>query len=34
MVINEPILIDTDILIKASRGDKTKQKNLKYLKDG
>jgi predicted nucleic acid-binding protein len=33
MVIFESILVDTDILIKAFRGDKTKQKNLKYLKD-
>lgn len=33
MVIFESILVGTDILIKAFRGDKTKQKNLKYLKD-
>ena len=33
MVISESILVDTDILIKAYRGDKTKQLNLKYLKD-
>jgi len=33
MVIFESILVDTDILIKAYRGDKIKQNNLKYLKD-
>jgi len=33
MVINETILVDSDILIKAYRGDKIKQKNLKFLKD-
>lgn len=33
MVIIESALVDTDILIKAYRGDKTKQVNLKYLKD-
>lgn len=33
MVIFESILVDTDILIKAYRGDKTKQINLKNLKD-
>lgn len=29
----ESVLVDTDILIKSFRGDKTKQLNLKYLKD-
>ena len=33
MVIFESVLVDTDILIKAFRGDKIKQTNLKYLKD-
>ncbi|MEP7230039.1 MAG: PIN domain-containing protein [Ginsengibacter sp.] len=33
MVVHETILADTDILIKAYRGDKFKQKNLKLLKD-
>lgn len=33
MVIFESTLVDTDILVKAFRGDKIKQKNLKYLKD-
>lgn len=33
MVIFESVLVDTDILIKAYRGDTTKQINLKYLKD-
>ena len=33
MVIYESTLVDTDILIKAYRGDKIKQYNLKYLKD-
>ena len=32
MVIFESVLVDTDILIKAYRGDKTKEANLKYLK--
>lgn len=33
MVIFESVLVDTDILIKAFRGEKIKQENLKYLKD-
>jgi tRNA(fMet)-specific endonuclease VapC len=33
MVVYESVLVDTDILIKSYRGDKTKQKNLKLLKD-
>ncbi|MEP7081022.1 MAG: PIN domain-containing protein [Ginsengibacter sp.] len=33
MVILEPILVDTDILIKSFRGEKIKQLNLKYLRD-
>ena len=33
MVIFESILVDTDILIKAYRSDKTKQINLRYLKN-
>ncbi|HEY5393352.1 MAG TPA: type II toxin-antitoxin system VapC family toxin [Hanamia sp.] len=33
MVISESVLVDTDILIKSFRGDKTKESNLKYLKD-
>lgn len=33
MVIFETTLVDTDILIKAYRGDKIKQRNLKFLKD-
>lgn len=33
MVVYETILVDSDILIKAYRGDKAKQKNLKLLKD-
>jgi tRNA(fMet)-specific endonuclease VapC len=33
MVIFESVLVDTDILIKAFRGDKIKQNNLKHLKD-
>ncbi|MDQ6901985.1 MAG: PIN domain-containing protein, partial [Bacteroidota bacterium] len=33
MVVKETVLVDTDILIKAYRGDKTKQENLKLLKD-
>lgn len=33
MVVYETVLVDTDILIKAYRGDKTKQQNLKFLKD-
>ncbi|MEO8821107.1 MAG: PIN domain-containing protein [Ginsengibacter sp.] len=33
MVIFESVLIDTDILIKAYRGNEIKQINLKYLKD-
>ncbi|MEO6838476.1 MAG: type II toxin-antitoxin system VapC family toxin [Ginsengibacter sp.] len=33
MVILESVLVDTDILIKSFRGDKTKQINLKHLKD-
>ena len=33
MVISESVLVDTDILIKSFRGNKTKQSNLKYLKD-
>lgn len=33
MVVFETILVDSDILIKAFRGDKIKQKNLKLLKD-
>jgi len=32
MVIFESVLVDTDILIKAYRGDKVKDGNLKYLK--
>ena len=32
MVIFESVLVDTDILIKAYRGDKIKEANLKYLK--
>lgn len=32
MVIFESVLVDTDILIKAFRGNETKQENLKYLK--
>lgn len=33
MVIFESVLADTDILIKAFRGDKIKQQNLIHLKD-
>ena len=33
MVVNETVLVDTDILIKAYRGDKIKIANLKKLKD-
>ncbi|MEO8823722.1 MAG: type II toxin-antitoxin system VapC family toxin [Ginsengibacter sp.] len=33
MVIFESVLVDTDIPIKAFRGEKTKQESLKYLKD-
>ncbi len=33
MVIFESVLVDTDILIKAFRGDKIKQQNLIYLKN-
>lgn len=33
MVMFESILVDTDILIKAFRGDKIKQNNLKRLKE-
>ena len=33
MVVHKAILVDSDILIKAYRGDKTKQKNLKFIKD-
>lgn len=33
MVIFESVLVDTDILIKAFRGEKIKQENLKYLND-
>ena len=33
MVIFESVLVDTDILIKAFRGDETKQENLRHLKD-
>ena len=33
MVVYETILVDSDILIKAYRGDKVKQENLKFLKD-
>lgn len=33
MVVFESVLVDTDILIKAFRGDKSKQSNLKYLRD-
>ena len=33
MVVSETILVDTDILIKAYRGDKIKQQNLKFLKN-
>jgi len=33
MVILESFLVDTDILIKAFRGDRTKQINLKSLKE-
>ncbi len=33
MVIFKSVLVDTDILIKAYRDDKTKQANLKHLKD-
>jgi predicted nucleic acid-binding protein len=32
MVIFESVLVDTDILIKAYRGDKIKEANLEYLK--
>ncbi|HVZ96623.1 MAG TPA: type II toxin-antitoxin system VapC family toxin [Chitinophagaceae bacterium] len=32
MVIHETVLVDSDILIKAYRGDKIKQKNLRFLK--
>lgn len=33
MVVYETVLVDTDILIKAYRGDKQKIANLKKLKD-
>ena len=33
MVVYESVLVDTDILIKAYRGDKIKQQNLKFLND-
>ena len=33
MVVYETVLVDTDILIKAYRGDKLKIANLKKLKD-
>ncbi len=33
MVVYATILVDSDILIKAYRGDKVKQENLKFLKD-
>ncbi len=33
MVIFESLLVDTDVLNKSLRGDKTKQINLKYGKD-
>ena len=33
MVVLESVLVDSDILIKAYRGIKTKQENLKLLKD-
>ncbi len=33
MVILESVLVDTDILIKSFRGDKTEQINLKSLND-
>jgi predicted nucleic acid-binding protein len=33
MVVLQSVLVDSDILIKAYRGDKTKQYHLKLLKD-
>ena len=33
MVVLQSVLVDTDVLIKAYRGDKMKQSNLKLLKD-
>ena len=31
MVVLDSVLVDTDVLIKAYRGDKIKQNNLKLL---